>query len=90
MPNKHAAIKDLRKNKKRAIANKRIKTLTSKLFKDSSKMIEAGNLAEARDTMKKFQQISDKAAMQNIFSKNYTSRKKSVLAKALKKKSEIK
>ncbi len=86
MPNKHAAIKALRKNKKRAIANKRIKTLVLKLFKDSMNMISAGKSNEAKESIKKFQQTVDKATKTNVISANFASRKKSSLAKALKKK----
>lgn len=83
MPNKHAAIKDLRKNRKRAIANARIKTNIKALFKQSKELAAAGKTTEAKETARKYQQAADKAAKRGIIHKNQAARRKSsVMRKA--------
>ena len=42
MPNKHAAIKDLRKSKKRAITNKRLKTHIKSLTQQLMSLVKEG------------------------------------------------
>jgi small subunit ribosomal protein S20 len=90
MPNKQAAIKELRKNKRRATSNARVKTNVSHLFKKTVSLINADKLKEAKENYTKFQQAVDKAAKRNIISSNMAARKKSNLAKTLKKKSQAK
>lgn len=83
MPQKHAAIKDLRKNKKRAAHNARIKTNVKALFKKSKELAAAGKKDEARAAAQKFQQAVDKAAKHGVVSKNQAGRKKSQISKVL-------
>ena len=84
MPNKHAAIKDLRKNKKRAIQNARVKKNVKALLSKSKALIKEGKKAEAEAMAKSFQKAIDKAAKIGVFHKNAASRQKSSLMKKLK------
>lgn len=81
MPNKHAAIKDLRKNQKRAAHNARIKTNIKALFKKSKELIAAGKSTEATDVIRAFQKAVDKAAKVGVVHKNLANRKKAALMK---------
>jgi ribosomal protein S20 len=83
MPNKKAAIKDLRKSKKRQAHNLRIKTNVRQTYKQAQELIKAGKTEEAKPVIKKFQQAADKAAKVNAISRNKARRKKSTLMKAL-------
>ena len=82
MPNKHAAIKDLRKNRKRAAQNLKIKTNVKSLYKNSVALIKEGKLKEAQELAQRFQQAVDKAVNKHILSKNAASRKKATLMKS--------
>lgn len=86
MPNKHAAIKDLRKNKKHQAHNDRIKRNVRHLLKKSQDLLKEGNTKEAKAIVLAFQQAVDKATKVGVMSKNKASRKKSALMKALNKK----
>lgn len=79
MPNKHAAIKDLRKNKRRAAMNARVKTNIKALYKKAQALISEGKKAEAKETVAKFQQAADKAIKTGVLNKNTAARKKSSL-----------
>lgn len=84
MPNKHAAIKDLRKNKRRAATNLRIKTNVKALYKKGMALLSAGKNKEAQEVARAFQQAVDKAAKISVVSKNAAARKKSSFMRALK------
>jgi small subunit ribosomal protein S20 len=84
MPNKHAAIKDLRKNKRRATMNARLKTHVRALYAKGMALAKSGKKAEGMTAAKTFQQIADKAVKRHVLSRNAASRKKSALARALK------
>jgi len=84
MPNKHAAIKDLRKNKRRAAQNFRIKTNVKALYKKGITLLKEGKSKEAADVARAFQQAVDKAAKVSVVSKNAAARKKSAFMRALK------
>lgn len=84
MPNKHAAIKDLRKNKRRAALNYRIKTNVKSLYKKGMALLKEGNQKEAAVVARAFQQAVDKAAKVSVVSKNAAARKKSTFMRALK------
>jgi small subunit ribosomal protein S20 len=86
MPQKHAAMKDLRKNKKHAAQNERVKRNVRHLLKKSEELLKEGKTAEAKTAILAFQQAVDKATKTGAVSKNKASRKKSVLMKALQKK----
>lgn len=83
MPNKHAAIKDLRKNKKRSAHNSRVKTHVRFLLKKGSDLVAGGNAKEAQEAIKALQKAIDKAAKLGIIDPNKAARKKSTLMKAL-------
>lgn len=83
MPNKHAAIKDLAKNRKHAAANARIKTNVKQLFKKGSELLKQGSKDEAQKIIVAFQKAADKAAKNHVMSRNAANRKKSNLMKAL-------
>lgn len=84
MPNKQAAIKDLRKNRKHAVHNARIKTNYKALLNKSKSLIKDGKKVEAKDAIKAFQAAIDKAAKNGIVHKNLAARKKAALMKAVK------
>lgn len=77
MPNKHAAIKDLRKSKKRAITNKRLKTHIKSLSHQLTDLVKEGKKTEAAGLVQKLQQVLGKATRENIIHRNNASRKTS-------------
>jgi ribosomal protein S20 len=80
MPNKHAAIKDLRKNERRAARNASVKTNVKALYKKAQALLKEGK-PEAKETIIKFQQAADKAIKTGVFNKHTVARKKSHLMK---------
>lgn len=80
MPNKKSAEKELRKGKKRAIANKKVLTKTKASVKASLKKIAASDKSVIEDMKLTFKAL-DKAAKKGVIAKNTASRKKSRLAK---------
>lgn len=85
MPNKHAAIKDLRKNVKHAARNNRLKTHVKSLTKQVMNLVKEGKKDEAKELGKKLQQAVAKGAKNQIFHSNKASRKISALHLALNK-----
>lgn len=83
MPNKHAAIKDLRKNKRRAARNAQVKTNIKALYKKATALITEGKKAEAKEATTKYQQAADKAIKTGVLNKNTAARKKSSLMKKI-------
>jgi len=83
MPNKHAAIKDLRKNERRALRNARLKTHVKSLSKQFKELVKAGKKAEALELSSKLQQASDKAAKNHVLPINKVRRMKSAVHKTL-------
>lgn len=77
MPNKQAAMKDLRKSKKRTVENANTKRSIQFLLKQVAKAIETGDKATALDGAKKIQKALDKATKNNVIKKNTANRKKS-------------
>lgn len=82
MPNKQAAIKYLRKTKKRTSRNLRVENRLKKIIKDTRKLISAGKSEEAKMSLQKAIKALDKAASNGIIKKNTASRKKSRLTLA--------
>lgn len=82
MPNTKSAQKELRKSKKRAIHNKKIKEEVKTLIKKSRKAIEAKE-ETAKDLVGKTLKAIDKAAQKGIIKKNTRDRRKSRLHKKL-------
>lgn len=81
MPNKHAAIKDLRKNKRRAARNLREKINVKALAKQLKALIKEGKKSEALELVSKLQQASAKAAKKNIIHPNKARRLTSMAMK---------
>ena len=83
MPQRRAAQKRLRADKKRRQRNlslrKKIKDVTKKYLKE----IEAKNLEEAKKTLKLLYKELDKAAFKKYIHRNRTARQKSRLTKKL-------
>ena len=84
MPNKHAAIKDLRKNKRHAVRNARVKTNVKALLKKARMLTKEGKKTEAATMTRAFQKAVDKAVKTGVFHKNFASRQKSSLMKLAK------
>ena len=83
MPNKHAAMKDLRKNRKHAIKNALLKTHVKALTHQLVSLVTDGKKKEAEAVSRSLQQALDKAAKNNIFHSNKANRKKSQAIKKL-------
>lgn len=86
MPTKHAAIKDLRKNRKRAVHNARIRSHVRFLLKKNQELISSGDISGARQAASALQQALDKAAKVGVLSRNKADRKKSKFMKSATKK----
>lgn len=83
MPNKQAAIKDLRKARKRATYNARVRKNVKVLFKGTRELIIAGKKDEATAKLRAYQQAADKAAKRGVIHANAARRKKSAMMKLL-------
>ena len=81
MPNKHAAEKDLRKNKRRAALNVRIRKNVKALWKQSRELLTEGKKKEAVEKVKALQQALDKATKVHVIHRNEARRRKSTLMK---------
>ncbi|KAA0206700.1 hypothetical protein EDM68_01185 [Candidatus Uhrbacteria bacterium] len=81
MPNKHAAIKDLRKNKRRAARNLREKTNVKALTKQLKALVKDGKKTEALALVAKLQQASAKAAKKHVIHRNKSRRLTSMAMK---------
>lgn len=82
MPNKHAAIKDLRKNHRRAALNSRLKTHVKALDRNWKSLVKEGK-TEAKAAVTSFQQAAAKAAKKNVVHPNKVARLLSRAHKAL-------
>lgn len=83
MPNKKAAIKDLRKSKKLNLRNSLIKRNIKEIIKKGQKAVAEGQ--PVGDLTKQLQKAVDKAVKNNILKFNAGNRKKSRFAKMIKK-----
>jgi small subunit ribosomal protein S20 len=81
MPNRKAAVKRLRVDKKRHQRNLKIKTELKKSLKKLQALLTAKNSTEAKASLAKVFSLLDKAAKKNILHANTANRKKSRLAK---------
>lgn len=75
MPIKQAAIKDLRKNHKRAARNLRLKTHVKHLTRTLTDLVKDGKAAEAKQALARLQQTLSKAAKNHILHTNNAKRK---------------
>ncbi|MEI8360716.1 MAG: 30S ribosomal protein S20 [bacterium] len=84
MPNRKAAIKDLRTSARRTERNKKIKDNLKTVIKKSLKAIEAKDVT-AKELVIKASKAIDKAAKTGLIKKNTASRRKSRLDRNLNK-----
>ena len=85
MPIKKSAKKALRQTEKRTVINSKIKKAVKALENTLQKEIISKKKDAIKAMLPKFMQALDKAAKNNILSKNMVSRKKSRLQKAVNK-----
>jgi small subunit ribosomal protein S20 len=85
MPQRRAAKKDLRQNKKRRERNLAIEQKIKVALKKFKKALENSDSALRQQALRDVCQILDKAAAKNIIHKNKAARKKSRLSKLLQK-----
>lgn len=78
MPNKDSAKKELRKSKKRAFENKKVKDNLKSLIKKSRKAIESKD-KDSKELVEKTLKTIDKAYQKGVIKKNTRDRKKSRL-----------
>ena len=83
MPNKHAAIKDLRKNRKHETKNVRMKTHIGALTHQFEALVREGKKNDAVVLAKKLQQTIAKASKNLVFHPNKASRRVSQMHRAL-------
>lgn len=83
MPNKHAAMKDLRKNRKHAAKNARMKIHVKALTHQLSALLKEGKAKDASEVARKLQQALDKSAKNHVVHANKAARKKAQSAKQL-------
>ena len=89
MPNTKSAEKELRKSKKQAIYNKKIKDHVKSLVKKTKKAIIAKDNG-AKELLDKSLKALDKAAQKGVIKKNAAARKKSRITKLINAKSAAK
>ncbi len=85
MPNRRAAVKRLRVDKKRHQRNLIIKREIKKALKKFQALFTAQNLSEAKASLGKIYSLLDKAAKKNIIHPNTANRKKARLARKVSK-----
>lgn len=83
MPNTKSALKNLRKSEKRRLGNKAVKSATKTYIKKFLKLLEAGNIEEARAFLSEVYKRVDMAVSKGVFHKNKAARIKSRLAQKL-------
>lgn len=81
MPQRRAAKKDLRQNKKRHQRNRAVKRSIKNALKKLRKSLEGDNSKERTTALRKVSKLLDKAVTKNIIHKNKAANKKSSLAK---------
>ena len=90
MPITSSAKKALRASKKKRVFNQRRKDTLAGTVKKLKKFVSDKNTQEAMKLLAQAYQAIDKAAKTNLIKKNAASRKKSRLAKLIKKAAEAK
>lgn len=85
MPNTKSAKKAMRSSARKRVYNLRSKTKFKDAIKIVRKSIEGNNLMEAEKNLRLAFSALDKSAKKGVIHKNTASRKKSRLAKSLKK-----
>lgn len=85
MPNKHAAIKDLRKNHRRAARNARLKSHVKALDRQWKSIAKEGKLEDVKTAVQSLQKTLGKAAKQQVVHPNKAARLLSRAHRALQK-----
>jgi small subunit ribosomal protein S20 len=85
MPNTSSAKKALRASARKRVFNDRRRKALREAVKDTKKLIGAKSAADAEKSLSAAYQAIDKAYKKGIIKKNTAARKKSRLAKAIKK-----
>ncbi len=85
MPQRRTAKKDLRQNKKRRQRNLEIKQSVKEAIKKLKKAVDSNDASTRGKALTEVYKILDKTASKKIIHRNKASRKKSRLAKLLKK-----
>lgn len=85
MPIIESAKKQLRASKRRRVNNLKRKDAINSVLKEFKKLVLEKKVKEAKVLISKAQQALDKAVKTNLIKKNTASRKKSRLAKMIKK-----
>jgi len=85
MPQRKTAKKDLRQNKKRRQRNLEVKQSVKEAIKKLKKAVDSKDASTREKALTEVYKILDKAASKKIIHRNKASRKKSRLAKLLKK-----
>jgi len=85
MPQRRAAIKRLRADKKRRLYNNKIKDDLKKSLKNFQRLLAAKNTQEAKKSLNECVSKLDNLARKGLIAKNFANRKKSQLAIALNK-----
>ncbi len=83
MANTAAAEKEIRKNARRRVRNRLVRTSTRTMVKRATQAIEAGD-ADREQLLREAMSALDKAAAKGVFHKNAAARRKARLAKKLK------
>lgn len=83
MPQRKSGLDELKKNHKRHMRNLDAKTDLKKTVKAFMKSVEGKKPDEAKDGLRKVYKKLDKAAKNNILSKNTAARRKSRFTKLL-------
>ncbi|MDD5290357.1 MAG: 30S ribosomal protein S20 [Patescibacteria group bacterium] len=81
MPHKHAAVKWLRKTKKRTVKNNSLKANLEFLARQLEKAILAKDKTKTDELARKLVQALDKAAEKRVLHQNNAARKKSRMMK---------
>ncbi|HHS97407.1 MAG TPA: 30S ribosomal protein S20 [Chloroflexi bacterium] len=79
MANTKSAIKNIRKNQKRRLRNRMYRSRAKTAIKKARRLIEAGQLEEAREAIRVAYKALDKAAEKGIIHKNNAARRKARL-----------
>jgi len=79
LPHTKSAIKNLRKNRRRRMRNRLFRSRARTAVKKARRLIEAGQLEEAREAVRVAYSALDKAAEKGIIHKNNAARRKARL-----------
>jgi small subunit ribosomal protein S20 len=83
MANIKSAMKRIRQSEKRRVRNAAARSTVRTALKSARTAIEAGQVAQARETLHRTIQILDKAVTKGVVHKNAAARKKSRLTRQL-------